>query len=392
MEDYEIMVYLLDIYYTATLPEFYEALKKPSKVYGDILDLFAIKMSDLPSGYSENVIRIYNLYKHLVNFKNNALDDFVYSVLFHAGYREETFFEGDDEEVDDKIKAELAKISAADLNTAPINFEEDEFLLPYDVNNFMNLSDPFYSVNVSLLPVWPEISDKEVLFPVANAEYFIDSLKKSQPASIKETNFLIIDPILNMLFREKIRTMKKKIEGKFKSWKVLSPEEFLEYFISTEQHDFLDAHQIAINGGKKKLEEKYPFLALRKQLERITKAKRDIQTAVHDSSVEGLREEEIENILTRVLKGVEGLLLAYYGKDVTDGSRPTTFRDILNEHRQELLEAYGNDVFDELIYLNEMRNNVSHPNGLHFDNMQMKKVVGRADLFLKLVEVKFGKS
>ena len=144
--------------------------------------------------------------------------------------------------------------------------------------------------------------------------------------------------------------------------------------------------------GKKKLEEKYPFLALRKQLERITKAKRDIQTAVHDSSVEGLREEEIENILARVLKGVEGLLLAYYGKDVTDGSRPTTFRDILNEHRQELLEAYGNDVFDELIYLNEMRNNVSHPNGLHFDNMQMKKVVGRADLFLKLVEVKFGKS
>ena len=388
------MVYLLDIDYTATLPEFYEALEKPSKVYGDILDLFAIKMSDLPSGYSENVIRIYNLYKHLVNFKNNALDDFVYSVLFHAGYREETFFEVDDEEVDDKIKAELAKISAADFNTDPINFEEYEYLLSSDVNNFMNLSDPSNSVGVKLFSAWPEVGEDWAVFPIPELGFYIDSLKRNQgtASGANRTKFLIIDPFLNRLFREKIQTMKKEIEGKLKSWKVLSPEEFLLYFISPEQHDFLDAHQIAINGGKKKLEEKYPFLALRKQLERITKAKRDIQTAVHDSSVEGLREEEIENILARVLKGVEGLLLAYYGKDVTDSSRPATFRDILNEHRQELLEAYGNDVFDELIYLNEMRNNVSHPNGLHFDNMQMKKVVGRADLFLKLVEVKFGKS
>ena len=166
----------------------------------------------------------------------------------------------------------------------------------------------------------------------------------------------------------------------------------MEYFISNDHDDFLDAHEKALNGGKKRLEEKYPFLALGKQLERISNAKRDIRAAVHDSGVEGLREDEIKAILRQALNGVEGLLRAYYGKDSAEGSRPPTFRDIMNEHKQELLEDYGTDVFNELIYLNEVRNNVSHENGLHFGNMDMKKVVGRVDLFLKLVEVKFGKS
>jgi hypothetical protein len=394
MEDYEIMVYRLDEDYAATLQDFYEALKKPSKVYGDILDLFVMKMSDLPAEYSENVIRIYTLYRDLVNFKANALADFVDSVLFHAGYREGDFFEGDDEEVDDRIKAELSKNSARDFNADPINFEDYGSLLPYHVNNFMSLSEPFNSVNVSLFAVWPGIDDKKAVFPIYEVDSIIDSLKRNQEdtSEAEGMNFLIIDPILNRLFREKVQTMKKKVEGKLKSWKVLSPEEFMEYFISNEHDDFLDSHQMAINGGKQKLEQKYPFLALRKQLKRISKARRDIQIAVHDSSVEALNDKEIEDIMRRVLNGIEGLLLAFYGHGPAEDSRPLTFRDILNEHKQELLEDYGEDVFKELIYLNEMRNNVSHPNGLHFGNMEMKKVVGRADLFLDLIEIKFGKA
>ena len=394
MEDYEIMVYRFDEDYAATLQDFYEALKKPSKVYGDILDLFVMKISDLPSEYSENVIRIYTLYRDLVNFKANALADFVYSVLFHAGYREESFFEGDDEEVDDRIRVELSKNPVKDFNTGPINFQDRYLLFPYHIDNFMSLSEPFNSVSVSIFDVWPGIGDKKAVFPIYGVDYIINSLKGSpEDTSGKEgMNFLITDPIINRLFREKVQTMKKKVEGELKSWKVLSPEEFMEYFISNDHDDFLDAHKMALNGGKKRLEEKYPFLALRKQLERISNAKRDIRVAVHDSGVEGLREDEIKAILRQALNGVEGLLRAYYGKDDAEGSRPPTFRDIMNEHKQELLEDYGIDVFNELIYLNEVRNNVSHENGLHFGNMDMKKAVGRVDLFLKLVEVKFGKS
>ena len=386
----KIRLYRNDKDYKTTLKEFYEALAKPSKVYSDVLELFTIKMSDLPPGYSENVIRIYNLYSDLVSFKDNILEDFVISVLFHAGFRESDFFSGDDDEIDEKIKEELSKLATGNFYTGPITFEYLFSAFMFNVNEFMKLSNPFERVNVHLISGWPNTVDEKVSFGIMEVDALINGLKEKgkPPQGVTEMNCVIIDPLLNRLFTEKIKEVKKKVEQKLKLWKVLSPEEFMELFISSDQGDFIDLHHRAINEGRKMLEEKYPFLLLRYQLSRISKARSDIQRAVRDSNNDEFTQRDLEDILRRALNGVEGLLLAVYSKNVNKNSRPATFRDILNEQRKELLEDYGEDVYDELIYMNEMRNSVSHPNQLDLKTKDMKKVVGRAALFLDLVELK----
>lgn len=350
-------------------------------------------MSDLPPGYSENVIRIYNLYHDLVKFKFNILKNFVFSVLFHSGFRDwDSFAVGiySEEEIDEKAKEELSKQATGNFYNGPITFDGIGFFLMLGMNSFLKLSNPFDQVNVYFISDWPNIEDEKVSFEIMKVDSIVKTLREKHkpPQRVTETNFVIIDPLLNRLFTEKVKDVKKRVEQKLKSWKVLSPEEFMELYISSEQKDFLDLHHRAINEGRKMLEEKYPFLLLRYQLSRISKARSDIQSAVRDSNNEEFTQRDLEDILRRALNGVEGLLLAVYSKNVNKNSRLATFRDILNERRKELLEDYGEDVYDELIYMNEMRNSVSHPNQLDLKTKDMKKVVERAALFLDLVELK----
>ena len=189
-----------------------------------------------------------------------------------------------------------------------------------------------------------------------------------------------------------MREISEKIRKRLPNWETPKAEEFLANYLSDEFQDYKDEFERCRNDAMRKLEKNYPFIPMAAELSLISKSRKDIQHALHDSESPYINEGDIEDILRRMMIGVEGLMQALnriiLGKEI---SMRITFSDLLANIKETILEDYGEDTLRDLEYLLELRNSVSHPRESKVGFFDLIKASAKSKMFLDLFDAKFGR-
>ena len=90
--------------------------------------------------------------------------------------------------------------------------------------------------------------------------------------------------------------------------------------------------------------------------------------------------------------GVEGLLysLGWKYQGAEPEGRDREFNPLLTKFKEYLTDDFGEDILNDLLYLNKMRNQVSHPDIYNPNSKDVVKTTRKAELFLYLVDQKYG--
>ncbi|MHA1645660.1 MAG: hypothetical protein ACTSV0_11580 [Candidatus Freyarchaeota archaeon] len=131
----------------------------------------------------------------------------------------------------------------------------------------------------------------------------------------------------------------------------------------------------------RRLKEKYKFLALHGEIQRIHNAQKILKEAFSKLAKEDLREADCGEIIRQVGIGVGGLLGALYHWFKQMKPPEKTLGQMLGELKGEIIDEFGIDVYEDLSFIVEKRNLVSHPKQVKLSYEDALKVSKRAELF-----------
>ncbi|QRF75302.1 hypothetical protein Thermo_00796 [Thermoplasmatales archaeon] len=293
-------IYSLD---TVSLEQLDETLRKEFDVYGDLQKFLTVRPHDLPSKFSASIMSVASLYDNLMRIYENLLQSYLALALLRKGYIDESL--------------EESGLSHEDMvwhyRDAAVTGGGEEVQESLD---FSKAYDPTDYVSIHLIRDRPMLDpDGHLSFSVewATDRLIQDISHNTNEGKMQHTaSYIIPDPFLFRLFKEKMYETKKRLKSELPGWEFLSVEEFVDRYLSDEQKDYRGEFRDLINSAKRHIEKKFPFLSVSRQLQEISRARKEIQDSVHRS-----REPdryETEDIIRKATLGVERLLYAIYWK------------------------------------------------------------------------------
>jgi hypothetical protein len=365
--------------------EYVNLLREVYPVYGDFLSFFTIRIGDLPSNMSSWLSWVGVLYNDLQDLARNLLDAYIISAFLENNYIPLLYWETSaelGEEFKDDPKEFTKGIVDDLLNLQMIGLS--------DTHEFVSLESPEECIRVMVLRYSPEFFDDHVCVFAREIDKERDEVIKRlrepvQEYDIKITSYLIVvDPLTYRLSRSFIKELKRKIEEKLGSGTVLSAQELLDYLALNRE--IFESDWSALRAKAiMKLKEKYKFLALHEEIQRIRNAQKILKEAFSKLAIEDLREADCEEIIRQVGIGVEGLLGVLYHWFKKMKPPEKTFGQMLSELKGDIINEFGKDVYEDLFFIIEKRNLVSHPKQVKLTYEDAVKVSKRAELFQTLL-------
>ncbi len=377
---------------TIKLEKYIDELKTEFPVYGDFLRFFTIRIGDMPSDMATWLIKIGVFYEELQKIANNMLDAYVKLAFLQAGYVPLGLLEIAEEEVaegkgDPKALAKEITMEFID----DLLKGEDKGIT---VDEYINLENPKECVRVMLFSFQPNVWNDEVILGWWNEEER-DKLIEEFTEPVHGYNFenmsllMVVDPLTYRLAKEFVRRLKQELEGKLEGNILLSTHELLS-LLALDREKFEADWSNLREKAVEKLKEKYPFLAIHDEIWRIRRAERDIKEARAKIARESLREVDCEEIIRNVGLSIESLLGVLYHWFRHAVPPDMTFGQLLNSLRDDIINEFGEDMYNDLAFIAEKRNLASHPKPVKLSYEDVLKVVKKAELFQRLLLHKIG--
>lgn len=352
------------------------ALRKEFSMYGDLLQFLTIKPYDLPSEFSASIISVASLFDSLMKLYGNLLESYLALALIRKGY------------VDKYLQEELAPEEMESFYLDNSNNEHSEPI------GFLRFKGDQEEILIHIIYVKPMFWNGSDLgfFLESTLDNFIEEQQKASENELfkKTSQYVIPDPFLYRLFRDKLQKAKEKVESELSGWIFCSADEFIDKYLSDQQSDYKEEFKGIIQFAKKNLEKEFPFLSIAKHLSGISNARNEIKEAIYKSI--DLNHNDPSELIRKATKGVEGLLLAIYWKTFNAEPDRIEFNFMLSKLKEVLEEEYGRDIYLDLEFLHRERNFSSHTGHPEPGPYEMMKVIQRSKLFLDLFNKKFGYS
>jgi HEPN domain-containing protein len=225
-----------------------------------------------------------------------------------------------------------------------------------------------------------------------SADNLIEKLNKDENEKIMEiesssveriSDFTIIDPLLFRACKEEINSLKQEIEDKIGKNILYHPSEFLS-MLAIDRTEF-DAEWSGLRAKALEiLKEDYEFLVLYEEKEVIHEAQKDMKEAEID-----IEEEKYRDSVGKAGRACEGMLrVLYYAYKKKPAEERASLDSMLNELREEILDDFGDDVFNDLNYIRQWRNAAVHPRPQEIKPEIAVKVIRKAQLFQELFFLK----
>jgi len=375
---------------TMKIEKYIEELKTEFPVYGDFLRFFTIRIGDMPSDMTTWLIKIGVFYEELKRIANNMLDAYVKLAFFQAGYVPLDVLEIASEEADEEkgnLKA-IARDITMDLIDSLLEGESEYTT----IEEYVNLENPKEGIRVMLFSFQPEVWDEEIIFGFWS-EKEIDKLIERITEPVHGYNFkdmsllIVVDPLTYRIAKDFIRKLKQELMEKLGEDIFLSTHELLRLLAIDRKKfeaDWSDLREKVIE----KLKEKYPFLSIHDELWRIHLAQKEIREALADLSKTELKEKDCRELIWRVSNAVEAYLGVLYHRWKNKPPEDREFGWLLNSLKSEIEGEFGEDIYNDLSFINEKRKIVDHPKPIRITIDDVIKVVRRAEIFQHLLLTK----
>jgi len=371
--------------------KYIDELRTEFPVYGDFLGFFNIRIGDMPFDMASRLIKIAAFYEELKGIRCNMLDAYVKFALLKAGYVSLDWLE-------------LAKDEAAEGEDPKVIAREDmmgfirdvlmtgEEIIYITVDEYINLENPKECIRVKLFSFQPGFWNDKVVFGWWG-EKKKDELIEKLTEPVDGYNFesisslMVVDPLIYRLAKDFVRKLKMELEEKLGKNILLSTHEFLNLLALDRENfeaDWSDLREITI----KRLKEKYPFISVYEETLRINFAQKEIREALADLSKTELKESDCRELIWRVSNAIEAYLGVLYHRWKNRPPEERGFGWLLNSLRNEIEAEFGEDVYNDLSFIKDKRNTVSHPKTIKITIDDTIKVVRRAEIFQRLFLMK----
>lgn len=369
-----------------SLDEYVNRLKKPFPVYGDFLQYFTIRIGDMPSNMTSWVIKLGLFYEELERIATNMVEAYVDFVFLHAGYVDFISLE-----IMKTLKEELTPETIRDDVLSGIKEvlegEGENPSAEYEIFEYVNLRNRLEGIRVALLSLHPSITDDTVLFGFwgkSKEKALIENLSEPSNRFKKLSKLIIVDPLTYRLAREFINELKERLKVVAPEIMVLSTEELVK-LLGLDKQEIEEKWSDLKEEAIEKLKEKYPFLAIYPEIWKIRQAQKDIKNAIAELSKTELKEDEYRAIIWRVSNAIEAYLSVLYHNWKKKPSEEKTLGWLLNSLKNEIEEEFGEDIWNDLKFINKKRILVDHPKPVEITIEDAIKVVKRAEIFQNLV-------
>lgn len=366
--------------YSVSETELFDTFKKESVVYGSLLQLLTIKPGHLPQKFSDSILRLADFKRIVTDLSLSMFESFIFLALMKNEFFDEFLLEVSDEE--DLIRG--SEEFYLDQNS--ITSHEPE------IRTFVCRNEPSTIYRICLFKDEPVLNGDRYFY-MSLSDSDVDSLiQKLDDMNGKNEgknyhSFLIIEPTIVRLFKQRVKEVYGKIENRLPEWKTSMAEEFVSDFLRDEFSDYKDYFKRCRDEAIAKLESAYPFIPMVRELSLISSSRNNILNAVHESEASSPSDRDIANIMRDLTLGIEGLLQASH--NMLFGAKKNQrieFNELLSSLRTDIIDDYGEDVWDDLQYLRKLRNSVSHPGDYKVNINDMSKAAARSRLFLKLFD------
>lgn len=367
--------------------EYINILREDFPVYGDFLRFYTLRIGDMPAHIATWLSKVGNFYNELQKIRNNMIDAYVKFALLKSGYVPVGVVEIAEEFGDNPI--EVTKEYIDDL----LKDEDGNSI----VDDYINIENPKECIRVLLLSYPLNIWNDEALLFAQDVEVERDELIEKLTEPINKYNFesisylIIVDPLSYRLSKVFIRELRQRIEEKMGNDIVLSTDELLNLLALDREifeSDWSDLKTKAIE----RLKKKYRFLTLHDEIWRIHEAKKAIKEARAKIAREDLREADCEDIIRNVGVGFEGLLGVTYHWFKQKSPSNKSLGWLFNELKNDIIDEFGEDTYNDIYFIVEKRNDVSHLKQVRISYEDALKVVKKSELFQNLFLHKVGLS
>ena len=372
------------------LDELLETFREDLPVYGEFLRYFAIKLGDLPYEFSTTLFKVGPFYNELKNIVRGMFGAYIRLVLLKSGYLP-CWMLPDQEENIQKYYQEAAKsYENYYINSLLTGDAAPEGV---DLDDYVNVQNPKECVRIFELSEFPTTLGGKIITRETFSDDEIDGLIKTINERVsygrceKLSVFIVVDPLLYRLAKEAVKDLKEKIKTKTGHNIVYSASELVNT-LAIDRQLFEEEWQQKREEIISKLKEKYPFLSLHDEIWRIKIAQSEIKEALAELSKTGLREKECREIIWRISNAVEAYLGIIYHRWKNKSSAEKNFGQLLNELRKEIEVEFGEDVYNDLNFINEKRKIVDHPKPIKITIDDAVKVARKAELFQDLLLLK----
>lgn len=362
------------------------AFQKKWTTYGDLLELLANPVNELTLFQPESLHDLGCLHDSIFGIAANLCVSIVALALTRNKYADSKL-ELSDPIVLENTKDDYTSIFLHTKNGIALKTRSSiEFL------RFSNIEDPDDEYAVFIFQGWPEWLAVNSQFPVIQ-DSLVEKLKSE--ISVAENGLatgtkrmIVFDGVLLHLLRPYLNSVKEDFKTLYPNWQWLSIEQFLNQMFGKDWTDYLIEFDSIRMNAFKFLEEAHPFLIPRREATLTFRSRNQILGSKRKSSGGEVRTQvEIEGIIQQATNGIEGLLQVLYRRNFRrPPQQDWTFNNLLIALAETVKYEFGEEIFRDLEYLNQVRNSVSHPREVNLNNRDLIKSVGKAFTFMQLFD------
>ena len=365
-----------------------EILEEELPVYGNFPRFYKIELGLLPISKGTPLFRVGSLYSRLKEMHCGMLHAYVMQAMLKRGFVNLYVVE--------EAKDEYEKDEAEALENAREYMEEAEYFDKEHLELCVNTENPKEAINVLSVcgDFPPHFPSRKSTTDKSIADYLIEELKGEQfqqqiisntgvdylaLSSVEHiSDFIIIDPLLFRTRKEEVKSLKQEIEDKVGKNIVYHPSEFLN-LLAIDRTDFDAEWTTRRARAVENLKEEYEFLVLCEENETVHEVQEEMRMAENY-----IERENYEEAVWRGGKACEGLLHVLYHTYKKKQAEEEGFNSLLTALREEILDDFKEDVFNDLDYIREQRNRADHAKKQKIMPEDAVKVVRKAQLFQEL--------
>jgi|GEM_PF-3304938 len=374
-----------------SLRDFMDALVEQYPVYGDFLKYHAIRIGDLPSNISENLIKVGLLYDRIKFMTRGMLRAYIRLAALKkrfVPYSEFLTYLEVKKDTGEEINLQEFIEQVEDLTTEIVRgyYDVSEDPNPED---YINLDNPNEGWRIFELVFTPTVFSGEKIW-VLEIETKSTLEKLNSDSSINRlSKFIVVDPLMYRIRKDEIQKIKKEIIDRTGEDIVLSVYEFLDV-IGIEREEFNEEWKDVRKSAEKILKKDFPFLAYSDEIWKIKEAKREFERAKSIIHKPELTQSDCRDIILKSSRALEAVLsvIFHVSKGTPVGER--SLGQILYVLKSEIENRFGEDVFRDLEFIREKRNIVAHPTPIKATYEDALKVFKKVELFFDLFFLEIG--
>lgn len=368
------------------ISELLDYLRQDYPVYGDFLKYYTIKIGDLPSEISANLFTVGLFYTMFRNITRGMLKAYIRLALLKSGFVPlldlEAILEANQNPNPTEIINESRDLTIEILGGYYDEFEEDN---PED---YVNVYNPNEGMRIYELTFSPIFMERSIVLLLGDKQTILKDLEKESKIP-RLSKFIIVDPLVYSLLEKEVKSLKKEINKELGRDVVLNVYEFID-MIGLDREEFEEEWSEIRENTLKLLKRQFPFLSIYDELWRIKNANSSLDYARSILLKPELTEEDCKDIIRKASESIEALLSVMFHLSKGFSPERKTLGQLLNELRSEIEIEFGEDIYNDLNFIREKRNDVVHPKLTKITYEDALKVIKKAELFYGLFIRKIG--